>query len=91
MTGRLVPFLQAVAATAASINGVFFWRFWQQGRDPLFAMFALAFWLLAASWAILAVFNPAGESLPYVYALRLLAFLLIIAGIVQKNRPSPRG
>ena len=88
MKGSLVPFLQAVSATAAWINGVFFWRFWRQSRDQLFAMFAIAFWLLAASWAILSVFNPQGEPLPYVYALRLLAFLVLIAGIVQKNRQS---
>lgn len=90
MTGGLVAFLQAVAATAAFVNGVFFWRFWQESRDQLFAMFALAFWLLSASWAILAVFNPTGESLPYVYAVRLLAFLLLISGIVQKNRHQER-
>jgi hypothetical protein len=90
MTGGLVPFLQTVAATAAFINGVFFWRFWQESRDQLFAMFAFAFWLLSASWAILAVFNPTGESLPYAYALRLLAFLLLIGGIVHKNRPPSR-
>jgi len=90
VTGGLVAFLQAVAATAAFVNGVFFWRFWQESRDQLFAMFALAFWLLSASWAILAVFNPTGESLPYVYAVRLLAFLLLISGIVQKNRHQER-
>ena len=88
MTEELVAFLQAVSATAAFINGVFFWRFWRENRDQLFAMFAVAFWLLGASWAILGVFNPTGESLPYVYALRLLAFLLLIGGIVQKNRHS---
>ncbi len=88
MTAGLVALIQAVAATAAWINGVFFWRFWRESRDQLFAMFAITFWLLAASWAILAVFNPTGESLPYVYALRLLAFLVLIGGIVQKNRQS---
>ncbi len=90
MRGGLVVFLQAVAATAAWINGVFFWRFWRESGDQLFAMFAVAFWLLAASWAILSVFTPQGESVPYVYALRLLAFLVLIGGIVQKNRsPEP--
>jgi hypothetical protein len=90
MKGGLVAFLQAVAATAAWLNGVFFWRFWRQSRDQLFALFAIAFWLLAASWAILSVFNPQGESVPYVYALRLLAFVVLIGGIVQKNRyPEP--
>jgi hypothetical protein len=87
VTDSLVPFLQAVSATAGWINGVFFWRFWRDSGDQLFAMFAVAFWLLAASWAVLALFSPTGESLPYIYALRLVAFLLIIGGVVRKNQP----
>jgi hypothetical protein len=71
------------------INGVFFRRCCQESRDQLFAMFAFAFWLFCGSWAILAVFSPTGESLPYVYALRLLAFLLLISGIVQKTDLPP--
>lgn len=86
MTGDLVSLLQAVSATAAVINGVFFWRFWRETQDQLFGMFACAFWLLAASWALLALFDPTGEALPYVYGLRLLAFVLIIGGIVRKNK-----
>lgn len=86
MTADLVPLLQAVSATATVINGVFFWRFWRESQDQLFSMFAVAFWLLAASWTLLALFNPTGEALPYVYAVRLLAFLLIIGGVVRKNR-----
>jgi hypothetical protein len=90
MKGGLVPFLQAVAATAAWLNGIFFWRFWRHSRDQLFASFAIAFWLLAASWGILSIFDVRDESVPYVYALRLLAFLVLIGGIVQKNRhPQP--
>ena len=81
-----VAFLQAVAATAAFINGVFFWRFRRETGERLFTLFACAFWLLSVSWAVLAVFNPTGESLPYVYCLRLLAFVLMIVGIVDKNQ-----
>jgi hypothetical protein len=82
----LVVSLQAVSATAAFINGVFFFRFWRESRDRLFWLFGAAFWLLALSWALLSVFSPTGESRPYVYAIRLVAFLLIITAIIQKNR-----
>jgi hypothetical protein len=54
----------------------------------LFAWFGGAFWLLAISWVALAVFNPTAEARPYIYALRLPAFLLIIVAIIDKNRES---
>ena len=79
-------FLQAVSATGAWVCGLVFVRFWRATRDALFAFFAAAFWLLALSWTLLAIVNPVGESRPYIYAIRLLAFLLIIAGMVNKNK-----
>jgi hypothetical protein len=85
MTDTTAAF-QAIAATAAWANGLFFLRFWRDGRDPLFAFFAAAFWLLALSWTALAFFNPREEAQPYIYGLRLIAFLLLIVGIVAKNR-----
>jgi len=86
MTQELVSFLQAVGATAAWLNGVFFFRFWRESRDELFALFGGAFWLLGLSWAWLSLFSPDQETRPYVYGLRLVAFLLIIVAIVRKNR-----
>lgn len=78
--------LQAMAGTAALIAGVCFLRFWRDTRDRLFVFFALAFWLLAACWMLLAFISPTEETRPYVYAIRLAAFGLIIAAIVDKNR-----
>jgi hypothetical protein len=89
MTGGLtdlVIVLQSVSATAAWIAGVFFLRFWRETSDRLFLFFALAFWLLASSWLTLAVFDPTDEARPYIYAIRLLAFGLIIAATIDKNR-----
>jgi Family of unknown function (DUF5985) len=86
----LTVVLQAVAATAAWANGLFFLRFWRESRDPLFACFGVAFWLLAASWFVLASVDLRDETQPYVYGLRLVAFALLIAGIVVKNRTSLR-
>ena len=81
-----VAFLQTVAATAAWTAGLFFLRFWGESRDRLFLLFGSAFWLLAVSWGLLALFSPTEETRPYIYAIRLVAFLLIIAAILDKNR-----
>jgi hypothetical protein len=83
-----IPFLQTVSATAAVAAGLFFFRFWRESRDRLFAFFGAAFCVLAVSWMLLALINPSDETRPYVYAIRLLAFLLMIVGMVDKNRSS---
>ena len=87
---RFVAFLQAVSATAAWMSALMFLRYWRETRDTLFAMFALAFTLLGASWAILSIFNPAADASPYIYGVRLIAFLLIIGAVVVKNRETIR-
>jgi hypothetical protein len=84
----LIPFLQTVSATASLASGLFFFRFWRESGDRLFAFFGAAFLLLAVSWALLALINPSDETRPYVYAIRLIAFLLMIVGMVDKNRAS---
>jgi hypothetical protein len=80
-----VVFLQGVSATAAWISGLLFVRFWRETRDALFGFFGIAFWLLALSWALLALISPTQEARPYIYGLRLIAFSLIIAGMLNKN------
>jgi predicted PurR-regulated permease PerM len=74
--------LTALSATAA----VFFLKFWKESKDRLFAFFAAAFGILAVDWLVRALVNPRHESQHYLYLIRLLAFLLIIAGIADKNR-----
>jgi len=86
MNPDLIRFLQAVSATAAFVAGLFFFRFWRDSADRLFAFFGAAFCLLSSSWALLALINPAEEMRSYIYAIRLLAFVLLIVGIVDKNR-----
>jgi hypothetical protein len=70
------------------VAGLFFLRFWRDTRDRLFAIFAGAFWLLAVQRALLMLTAApdGGEGAVWLYALRLLAFLLILAAIIDKNR-----
>lgn len=79
-------FLWGGTAVGAATVGLFFLRFWWRTRDRFFALFACAFWALAVNWIGLAVTNPADEARTYFYIVRLIAFLLIIGAVVDKNR-----
>lgn len=68
------------------IAALFFTRFWRRSGDTLFAIFAAAFVLLALTQALLALTNVPVEERSWIYLLRLAAFVLIIFGIVHKNR-----
>jgi hypothetical protein len=82
----MVTFLYGAAAMGCAIIGLFFFRFWRESLDRLFLMFAFAFWMLAADRAVLGVLSFATEWREYVFLMRLLAFCLILYGIVDKNR-----
>jgi hypothetical protein len=82
----IVAFCYGVAFACALAAAAFFLRFWQASRDPLFVWFSGAFALLGVHWAALVVANPYAETRPYLYLLRLLAFVLIIIATLQKNR-----
>lgn len=68
--------------------GLFFLRYWRQTGDRLFVFFVIAFWSLALHWTALAVVDPAVETRHYLFLLRLLAFVALLVGIVDKNRRS---
>lgn len=78
LIGALVVACGAVA--------VFFLRFARDTRDRLFFCFGGAFLVLAAHWVLLGVIDPASEFRPFLYVMRLAAFLLILLGITLKNR-----
>ena len=82
----VIVFLQSTCAMGGWVAGLCFWRFWRDSADRLFAMFAATFWLLAISWGLLALFHPDDESRPYIIGIRLLAYGLIIAAMLDKNR-----
>ena len=73
-------------AVAFAMIGVSFIRFWRSSRNRLFLLFGIAFFVLAVERAVLVLIDPDNEFAPYVYAMRLLAFALIIAAIVDQNR-----
>lgn len=83
-------FLWGALAAISLFTGVFFLRFWRTSRDRLFLIFATAFWVFTIHWIGLGLTDAQSETRPYYYWLRLIAFGLIIAGVIDKNRPTTK-
>jgi hypothetical protein len=81
----VLDFVVGMITMGYVVAGLFFAKFWHRSRDPLFAIFAVAFWLLALNQAIVAVIDVPREEQSWAYLLRLAAFILIIIAIVHKN------
>ena len=81
----MTEFIFGVITMGYVVAGLFFAKFWSRSRDPLFAIFAVAFWLLALNQTIVAVIDVPREEQSLAYLLRLAAFILIAVAIVQKN------
>lgn len=79
-------FLQGAAAMGCMVAGLYFLRYWTTTRDRFFLFFLAAFFAFGLNWLGLAVMQPSKESTHWFYLLRLVAFLLIIAAIIDKNR-----
>lgn len=82
----MTMFVAGLLLMGYAVTALFFARFWRQTRDRLFLFFATAFALLAVQRLGLAAsawepFDPM-----WYYVLRLLAFLLILFAVLDKNR-----
>ena len=84
----MTEFMNGGAFLACAVIALCFYRFWRQTGDRLFGIFALAFAVFGANRAILTALAEDSDGRVYVYVVRLIAFLLIIGAIVEKNRVS---
>jgi uncharacterized membrane protein HdeD (DUF308 family) len=71
---------------ASLVAALFFLRFWRDTRDRFFLFFALAFLGEGVNRLLLALTAVSQEREPLLYLVRLVAFGLIIAAILDKNR-----
>jgi Family of unknown function (DUF5985) len=79
-------FVGGATMAASLVVALIFFGYWRQTHDRLFLMFAAGFAVFAVSRLILAFLEEDDEARVLVYGLRLAAFLLILAAIVNKNR-----
>ena len=80
-----LDFLAGAITLGYLIAAVFFMRFAYKTSDRLFTIFAVAFLFLALNQVIATFLEAGDERTVYAYALRVLGFLLILWGIIEKN------
>lgn len=78
-------FLLGVIAAFSVIAGVFFVRFWRETRDSFFLAFAVFFFVEAGNRVALLFLSRPNEGSPWIYVIRLIALLIILAAILHKN------
>lgn len=82
----MTAFISGAIVMGYFVAGLFFLRFYRETRDRLFATFGAAFWLLGVQRILLVFTGGEDGSQALLYTLRLLAFLLILWAIWDKNR-----
>src|SRR5687767_2317755 len=86
MLSDLNDFLRGATAMGHATAGLFFLRFYVRSRARLFLMFAASFFLLGGiRLSMVFVADPMEHH--FLYWVRFLAYLLILAAIVDKNLP----
>lgn len=83
---RWMMLLQGVLTASYGVAALFFLKFWRRSRDRFFLLFSLAFAVLMVQRAALSLTGKPEESRAPFYAMRAIAFLLIAAALILKNR-----
>ena len=78
-------FISGAITMGYFIVAVFLLKFWRRTRETLFTIFAIAFCLLAANQAAFSLIDGAVHEKVWIYLIRLVAFSLLILGIIIKN------
>jgi Family of unknown function (DUF5985) len=81
----MLEFLAGAVTFAYAIAAMHFYHFWKRTTDRLFLAFALAFVLLALNQFAVFAIEANDERGNFAYVLRVLAFVIILFAIVDKN------
>jgi uncharacterized membrane protein HdeD (DUF308 family) len=84
---RLDMFLLGYIAAVSAAVVLFFLRFWRETRDFLFIAFAVFFIVQGGTRAFTISSQHPNVASVWIYVLRLMADLFILAAILHKNRP----
>ena len=82
----MIELVSGMLVAGYLVATLFFARFWMQSRDRLFIMFAVAFGVLAIQRLALTISSAPMEDQTHLYVLRFIAFAIIAAAIIDKNR-----
>ncbi|MGZ5279862.1 MAG: DUF5985 family protein [Pseudobdellovibrionaceae bacterium] len=87
-------FLSGIYMTSFAASGLFFLKFYKASGDRFFRLFSFACWFLAFERIALlfvadpfaSVPSPVSKSESWVYLFRLVAFVIIVIAIIDRNR-----
>ncbi|MBX3041156.1 MAG: hypothetical protein KF789_10675 [Bdellovibrionaceae bacterium] len=85
---NMSAFLVGAITMASFIIGLFFIKFYRRTRDRLLLLFGNSFLLLGVERLLLMGVPQENEARSFIYVIRLIAFSMIIVGIILKNRES---
>ena len=74
----MIPSLRGALALSCAVAALFFARFWREGRDRMFAVFACAFLELSVSWGMLGITGLNEEENVHVFVLRAGDRLVVV-------------
>lgn len=83
---QFIAFIYGLLAATTAVASMILLRLWQRTGDRLFVFFSAAFGVMAIERVLMVMIDPDNEFRPYVFVARLIAYGLIIAAIVDKNR-----
>jgi hypothetical protein len=84
----VIDFITGLITMGYLASALFFLKFWSRTGDRLFLAFFVAFVLFALEQTLLAWARVMREEETWFYLLRLIGFVLIIIGVVDKNSRS---
>lgn len=90
MDETLVNLMSGGLIAGYLVGGLFFFKFWRASGDSLFFFFATSLGILALQRLLLSLSVAGIEDQTLFYVLRLAAYVLLLAGIVNKNRRATR-
>lgn len=78
-------FLLGFIAALSLIAALYFFRFWHATRDWLFMSFVAFFLIQGCSDAVILSYSHPNLSHPWLYLVRLLSIIAVLAAILAKN------
>jgi len=78
--------LTGAIGMASLIAALFFLRFWKTTRDRFFLYFAVSFLIQGVNRFFLVQGTGASDDTPSGYLFRLIAYMLIVIAVIEKNR-----
>ena len=85
------PLISGAIVMGYAVASLLFYRFGIKTQDRLFYIFAVAFGLLGVQRLFVAMDTRAAEDQVPFYLFRLMAYILILWALYDKNRTRPVG